>query len=119
VTADTTLQNAPASAQPTASAGSLAGNRGVEADAQPAQAQAPAPAPVDVDINAGAADNRVAASADVNADRSVGTSGSAQAQIARDDSANELPRTASPLALSGLLGLLSLAGAAGLRAMRK
>src|SRR5688572_21732633 len=117
VTADTTLQNAPASAQPTASAGSLAGNRGVEVETQ--QAQAPAPAPVDVDINAGAADNRVAASADVNADRSVGTSGSAQAQIARDDSANELPRTASPLALSGLLGLLSLAGAAGLRAMRQ
>jgi hypothetical protein len=72
-----------------------------------------------VDINAGAADNRVAASADVSANRPVGTSGAAEGQIARDDSASELPRTASPLALSGLLGLLSLAGAAGLRAMRK
>ena len=35
---------------------------------------------------------------------------------ARDN--NELPATASPLALSGLLGLLSLAGAIGLRAFR-
>ena len=112
VAADTTLQNAPAAAQPTASAGSLAGNRGVEVEAQ---AQAPAPAPVDVDINAGAADNRVAAQADVTAERSVGTSG----QVARNDSGNELPRTASPLALSGLLGLLSLAGAAGLRLSRR
>ena len=47
--------------------------------------------------------------------RSVGTSGQAEGQIAR----NELPRTASPLALSGLLGLLSLAGAAGIRAFRQ
>jgi hypothetical protein len=47
--------------------------------------------------------------------RSVGTSGQAEGQIARA----ELPQTASPLMLSGLLGLLSLAGAAGLRAARK
>ena len=40
--------------------------------------------------------------------RAVGTSGQA----------DELPRTASPLMLSGLLGLLSLAGAAGLRLSR-
>ena len=117
VTADSTLQNAPASAQPTASAGSLAGNRGLETEK--VEAPAPAPLPVEVDLNAGAADNRVAASADVSASRPVGTSGAAEGQIARDNSANELPRTASPLALSGLLGLLSLAGAAGLRAMRK
>ena len=32
---------------------------------------------------------------------------------------NELPRTASPLALSGLIGLLSLGGALGLRFARK
>ena len=40
---------------------------------------------------------------------------------ARDNSgaSNELPATASPLALSGLLGLLSLAGAMGLRAFRQ
>lgn len=48
----------------------------------------------------------------------VGTSG---VQDARRESVNaraELPRTASPLALSGLLGLLSLAGAMGLRSFR-
>lgn len=45
--------------------------------------------------------------------RAVGTSGQ-QPQAATD----ELPRTASPLALTGLLGLLSLAGAAGIRAFR-
>jgi hypothetical protein len=32
---------------------------------------------------------------------------------------NELPRTASPLALAGLAGLLSLCGAAGIRAYRR
>ena len=37
---------------------------------------------------------------------------------ARDTSARELPATASPLALSGLLGLLSFAGAMGIRAFR-
>jgi len=42
-------------------------------------------------------------------DRAVGTSGQA----------NELPRTASPLPLSGLIGLLSLGGAFGLRRARK
>jgi hypothetical protein len=38
-------------------------------------------------------------------------------QIARADT--ELPRTASPLALSGLVGLLSLAGALGIRGIRR
>ena len=59
--------------------------------------------------------------------RPVGTSGAAQApapvasapqpeqQAVR---ANELPRTASPLPISGLIGLLSLAGAAALRFRR-
>jgi len=82
---------------------------------------------------------------DTRADAAVGTSGqadtsaSAQGRIrqeatvaqntppaqtdsyARDNSgvSNELPATASPLALSGLLGLLSLAGAMGLRAFRQ
>ena len=48
----------------------------------------------------------------------VGTSGQAEATIAQNEPA-ELPRTASPLALSGLLGLLSLAGAAGVRSFRR
>jgi hypothetical protein len=39
-----------------------------------------------------------------------------EAQVAR---AETLPQTASPLALSGLLGLFSLLGAAGVRAFRK
>lgn len=44
----------------------------------------------------------------------VGTSG----QMESTQAANELPRTGSPLLVTGLLGLLSLAGAAGLRAFR-
>lgn len=112
--ADTTVQNAPASAQPSAAAGSLAGNRGVQAEAS-----------VDVDADAAganvAAESQVAANqpsrdAEPNANAAVGTSGQADNQVARAD---ELPRTASPLALSGLIGLLSLAGAAGIRAFRQ
>jgi hypothetical protein len=91
------------------------------AEAAPAPAPEPVavaePLPAEVDVNAGVADNQVAARADVSEARSVGTSGSAEGQIARNDA--ELPRTASPLAFSGLLGLLSLMGAAGLRAIRK
>ena len=57
-----------------------------------------------------------------------GTSGSAQVRqestVAQNDAnvdraaTPELPATASPLALSGLLSLLSLAGAFGIRAFR-
>jgi len=47
----------------------------------------------------------------------VGTSGRA-AQQESTSARNELPRTASPLALSGLLGLLSLVGAGGIRLFR-
>lgn len=41
--------------------------------------------------------------------------------VARDQTfaGDELPRTASPLALSGLLALIALAGAAGVRTLRK
>jgi hypothetical protein len=48
----------------------------------------------------------------------VGTSGVQDAQPESTTARAELPRTASPLALSGLLGLLSLAGAIGLRSLR-
>jgi hypothetical protein len=49
----------------------------------------------------------------------VGTSGTQNAQQPESvDARAELPRTASPLALSGLIGLLSLAGALGLRSFR-
>jgi hypothetical protein len=71
------------------------------AEVQPAPAPEPAPAPV-------VEESRVAANQAQAAPRAVGTSGQA----------NELPRTASPLMLSGLLGLLSMAGAAGLRLSR-
>lgn len=73
------------------------------AEAAPAPEPAPAPiAPAPV-----VEESRVAAQAQAEP-RAVGTSGQA----------DELPRTASPLVLSGLLGLLSLAGAAGLRLSR-
>ena len=66
----------------------------------PAPAPEPAPAPV-------VEESRVAANQAPSEPRAVGTSGQ-----------SELPRTASPLMLSGLLGLLSLASAAGLRLSR-
>jgi hypothetical protein len=112
--ADSTLSNAPAAAQPSAAAGSLAGNRGVTP-------QADADVDVDVDVDR---DADVSARANVPApvqeqaparQGAVGTSGSAEAQVARAD---ELPQTSSPLALSGLIGLLSLAGAFALRSIR-
>jgi hypothetical protein len=97
--------NASAPAQPTAAAGSLAGNRGVQQEresvtrdttiAQDTPAPAPAQSP---------------ASAPARQPSPVGTSG--QAPV------NELPRTASPLPIAGLLGLLSLAGGLGIRAFR-
>jgi hypothetical protein len=124
--AETTRQNAPASAQPSAAAGSLAGNRGVAGADADVDIDADVDADVDVDrsaagVAAGAAvstqDNQAAADVDVDANRgAVGTSGQAQGQVAQAD---ELPRTASPLALTGLLGLLSLAGAAGIRFIRQ
>lgn len=112
--ADSTLSNAPAAAQPSAAAGSLAGNRGVTP-------QADADVDVDVDVDR---DADVSARANVPApvqeqaparQGAVGTSGSAEGQVARAD---ELPQTSSPLALSGLIGLLSLAGAFALRSIR-
>lgn len=82
------------------------------AEPAPAPAEAIAPAPEPAPQVAAAEP----APAPVAEPRSVGTSGQAEGQIARAD---QLPQTASPLMLSGLLGLLSLAGAAGLRAARK
>jgi hypothetical protein len=99
---DSTLRDAPASAQPSAAAGSLAGNRG--ADTQSGDVIA------DVDTR----DDTSARSE--SAQQPAGTSARAESQVARAD---ELPRTASPLALMGVMGLLSLAGAMGLRAFRQ
>ena len=58
---------------------------------------------------------------DIDRPAAVATSGQAEpsATIARNDAASELPRTASPLPLSGLIGLLSLGTALGLRRWRR
>ena len=79
-----------------------------EAPAALAEAVTPAPEPAPQPVE----ERQIAAAAPQAAPapepRAVGTSGQA----------DELPRTASPLALTGLLGLLSLAGAAAIRAFR-
>jgi len=69
----------------------------VAAAPEPAPAAKPAPEPAPVAVQA---------EARTQEPQAVGTSG-------------ELPRTASPLPLSGLLGLFSLAGAAGIRKFRQ
>jgi hypothetical protein len=118
VSAEASLENAPAAAQPSAAAGSLAGNRGIQAEADVDADADQAAVSAEASIEAPAADaGQAQASVSTQDSRaqSVGTSGQAESQIAR----NELPQTASPLALSGLIGLLSLAGAVGIRAIRK
>ena len=85
---DSTRRNAPAPAQPTAAAGSLTGFR-----------EPP----------------REGVTADVSAqpeNRAVGTSGIAQEST---QARAELPRTASPAPLAGLIGLFALVGALGVR----
>jgi hypothetical protein len=121
--ADAARRNAPASSQPTAAAGSTTGNRGVTADSQ--QARAEASAEIDAPESSVAQSQQSAPVADRDDDaRAVGTSGASRADAAQDsgqaqaDRPAELPRTASPLVLSGLIGLLSLAGALGVRAIR-
>lgn len=97
--ASSALRDAPAPAQPTASAGSLTGNRGVERREAPDTSS-------QVAVDTTTSSNTQA----------VGTSGQAESQTAR---ATTLPKTASPLPISGLIGLLSLAGALRARAARR
>jgi hypothetical protein len=78
-----------------------------EPEPAPAPAVAEAPAPAPEPAPAPVEESRVAQAQPEP--RPVGTAGQAAA---------ELPATASPLAFSGLLGLLSLAGAAGIRFFR-
>jgi hypothetical protein len=75
--------------------------------AQAAPEPTPAAEPIADDINQPAA--------------AVATTGQAErsADIARNEAASELPRTASPLPLSALIGLLSLGSALGLRCWRR
>jgi hypothetical protein len=115
--ADVAIRNAPAASQPTAAAGSLAGSRQPAAEPEPIAVQpapvaaGPAPEPEPAVVAAAppepapVVEERRPVAAN---DQSVGTSG--QADV--------LPSTASPLALSGLLGLFSLVGAAGIRLFR-
>lgn len=83
---------------------------------QPADVAAAEPAPAQEPATVAAAEP---APRPDDSPEPVGTSGVQDARPESVDARAELPRTASPLALSGLLGLLSLAGAAGLRATRK
>jgi len=143
---DSTLRNGPAPAQPTAAAGSLTGNRGVPQanasagvstdNAPSANASAGNRGVVGTSGSSDAAAPDAAASATASSsqqtDRPVGTSGVAQAPApqsnppaaqtpqanTRPAPARELPKTASPLPLSGLIGMLSLVAAISLRSLR-
>jgi hypothetical protein len=105
----------------------------VTADAQVAASTTQGPSSVQAEAQAGT--TGAVEGSGPPADAPVGTSGQGVRQegtvaqnttpaqtdpYAQDNrgARNELPATASPLALSGLLGLLSLAGAMGLRAFR-
>ena len=103
----------PADAQVAGSAG--VSQSGDVAVAQPAPEPIAEPAPVQEPATVAAAEPRPAPD---DSPRPVGTSGVQDARPESVDARAELPRTASPLALSGLLGLLSLAGAIGLRSFR-
>lgn len=112
--AESVNRDAPAASQPTAAAGSTTGNRGITPSEEPrAEAAIPEPEPA---VEARAESRQVEP-----APRPVGTSGSAAAEqqpAPAAEPARELPDTASPLPLAGLIGLLSLAGAAALRVFR-
>jgi hypothetical protein len=90
-------QSPSAPAQPSAAAGSLAGNRGAQTQSDDTRR--------DTSVNSDASNQPVATSGQSSASQQV--------------AANELPKTASPLPLSGLLGLLSAASGLGLRAFRR
>ena len=110
-----TASTAPAAAAPSAPAGSLTENRGVQTQADNSR------------DSAGLSAHASRQSTTDN--RAVGTSGAAAAQATDSNApasranqaestsarASELPRTASPAPLVGLIGLLALAGAVGTR----
>jgi hypothetical protein len=122
--ADSALRNAPAPAQPTAAAGSLTGNRGIQQQSDTSRdsagLSADASASQSSSINSNSNNNRAvgtsgagdAQATDSRASRSSDNRAQPQSTQAR---AAELPRTASPAPLAGLIGLLALAGAVGSR----
>ena len=109
--ADANVAGAAGVSQPSSDASQSADVAAAVPAAEPVAEPAPAPEPATV----------AAAEPAPRPDDSpepVGTSGVQDARRESVDARAELPRTASPLALSGLLGLLSLAGAIGLRSFR-
>jgi hypothetical protein len=133
------LRNAQPSSQPSAAGGSLTGNRGIPPESNAsaatntdnppslsASANTTAQTPPAVEPSTpaersvGTSGNTAAdASAAQRADRPVGTSGQAQADATPGPApAAELPKTASELPLSALVGALSLMAALSLRALR-
>jgi hypothetical protein len=135
--ADRSLANGSVAAQPSAAAGSLTGNRGIpQTQASSAQstdtpsASASAETPRNAPAAVQPSNNRdtVGTSGFPNNDqqRPVGTSGSsaqatppaAQPAASQPAPAKELPKTASPLPMSALVGFLSLVAALSTRALR-
>lgn len=98
--ASNTEHTAPASAQPSASAGSLTGNRGVENQGSQAS------------LNQESNNNHAVGTTGVNGQN---TTSSANTNANTAPRARRLPKTGSELPLAGLIGLLSLAGAFGVR----
>lgn len=106
--ASSTERNAPAAAQPSASAGSLTGNRGIENQGSQAS----------VNQEPSSTNNQSVGTSGTSANRNqaVGTTGSQNHNNnANGTRARRLPKTGSDLPLAGLVGLLSLAGALGVR----
>jgi len=117
-----TASAAPATAAPSAPAGSLTENRGVQTQADTSHDSA------GLNANASQQASSVNTPASVN-NRPVGTSGAGDAQATDTNSpanrttqpqsttarASQLPKTASPAPLVGLIGLLALASAVGTR----
>jgi hypothetical protein len=94
--------------------GAVSGTTGAPAPAQTAQAEPPAPV-----TPAPAADPETAPAERPAPSTSASTATSETQAVGTTGQSNELPRTASPLPLSGLIGLLSLGGAVALRRVRK
>ena len=87
-----------------------------QAEAQVAPAQEQGAVAVEAQADTTAADDAIGTSG--QADTSAGAQDTGSVRQEGTYAQSELPATASPLALSGLLGLLSLAGALGIRAFR-